>query len=80
MSKQSDAKKQQGYVAKAIPKTCVNCSSFLFETINHPPSPFNRNGWSEEKNFRCSIGGFAVKKMGSCNEFDPKINSVAVKS
>lgn len=73
MSKQSDAKKQQGYVAKAIPKTCVNCSSFLFET-------FNRNGWSEEKNLRCGIGGFAVKKMGSCNEFDPKINSVAVKS
>jgi len=29
-------------------------------------------GWWEEKNLRCAIGGFAVKKGGACDEFTRK--------
>jgi hypothetical protein len=28
--------------------------------------------WWEEKNLRCAIGGFAVKKGGACDEFTRK--------
>lgn len=66
MSKQSEAKRKQGYVPKAIPQTCMNCFHFKKDTEV-------RDGYcgeyKEDKNLRCGLGGFAVKKMGTCNEF-----------
>lgn len=68
MSKQSEAKANQGYVAKPVPKTCMNCQHYRSDLIDRPPT---RNGviYTDEKNLRCGIGGFAVKKMATCNEF-----------
>lgn len=73
MSKQSEAKEKQGYTPKAIPQTCQNCSQFLFDRVQtQQPTAHNPAGYWEDKNQRCGIGGFAVKKMGTCNEFTGK--------
>lgn len=66
MSKQSEAKEAQGYVAKPAPKTCMNCQHFRSEILQG--YGFNRN-YTKETNLRCGLGGFAVKKMAKCNEF-----------
>ena len=67
MSKQSEAKKQQGYVNKAIPRTCCNCVYFRMEVED------TQTAWGaayqKEKNLHCFVGGFAVKKMATCNAF-----------
>lgn len=71
MSRQSEAKEKQGYVAKSIPRTCPNCKHYQFDHVQIGPiSTLYPDGWWEDKNLRCDKGGFAVKKMGSCNEFD----------
>ena len=57
MSKQSEAKERQVYVDRLIPNTCSNCAHFNSELYK----PYNR-----EKNLRCTLGGFAVKKHGAC--------------
>ena len=63
-SKQETAKKQQGYVPKAIPRECATCTSFTSDI----DTKFTRYGsYTEEKNLRCGIGGFAVKKKGCCD-------------
>lgn len=74
MSKQSKAKAAQGYVDKAIPSTCATCAKFRFDLVDanaahnakyetkYPP-------YFVSKNMRCEIGGFAVKKLGTCNEW-----------
>ena len=73
MSKQSEMKEKQGYVAKAIPQTCQNCTRFLFDHLQtQKPTQWCKDGWWEDKNMRCGIGGFAVKKMGTCREFAGK--------
>lgn len=65
MSAQAEAKARQGYVDKLIPNTCTNCV-FFSSTIQEE----NRWGqvWTTEKNLRCVKGGFAVKKMASCDD------------
>jgi len=66
MSKQSEAKEKQGYVPKAKPKTCVNCKHFAHEQI------LMKTPWSsytKDTNLRCTLGGFKVMKMGTCNEW-----------
>ena len=72
MSRQSEAKEAQGYVAKAIPQTCVNCCHFESEMVKRE-SRWMDTKWNEEKNLRCGIGRFAVKKMGTCNEWAGKV-------
>jgi hypothetical protein len=69
MSKASEAKKIQGYVDKAIPRTCMTCNHFTHDTITqtHGYGSFTR-----DTNLRCSIGGFAVKKMATCNGWEVK--------
>lgn len=70
MSKQSEAKKNQNYTPKAKPRTCQNCTAFTFDRVQtQPPTQWNEAGWWEDKNLRCEIGGFAVKKMASCDMF-----------
>ena len=59
-------KEEQGYQEKPIFPMCSNCANFRSEFI-----PTNY-GYNEEKNIRCGIGGFAVKKMGTCTKHEPK--------
>ena len=82
MSKQSEAKERQQYTAKLIPGTCSNCEHFQFDRalpewmeqhnkdrahVQHfVPYTVDKHGLV--KNMRCGIGGFAVKKLGSCTE------------
>lgn len=70
MSAQSIAKEKQGYVPR--PRMCSNCRHFASEII---PSNRTVNGWyvkPRETNLRCTLGNFAVKKMGTCNEWSGK--------
>ena len=70
MSKQSEAKSRQGYVDKPVPQICKNCIRFLFDRVQtHEPTEWNKNGFWQDKNLRCRLGDFAVKKTATCGEF-----------
>lgn len=66
MSKQSEAKERQEYTPKFIPSVCSNCAHFRSEFEQHT---YGSATWTKEVNLRCGIGGFAVKKGGSCAEW-----------
>jgi hypothetical protein len=68
MSKQSESKVKQGY--RPIPKTCSNCAHFTSKLTTLGEV---YGGYSKESHLRCSVGGFKVKKMGTCNEWRKKI-------
>ena len=71
ISKQAESKIKQNYNAKPVPKRCSTCKNYLSDTIQtQPPSQFRENGWWEEKNKRCSIGHFAVKKTATCDMYE----------
>ena len=72
MTKQSKAKADQGYVPKAVPQVCGNCANFASDMIK----PYLGNSFVKETNMRCVLGGFAVKKMGTCDLYggDPEKN------
>jgi len=73
MSRQSDAKNKQGYQAKPTPHICSTCKHFQFDRVQtQAPSTWNPNGYFEDKNLRCGMGGFAVKKTAACNEWELK--------
>lgn len=65
MSKQSNAKAEQGYVPRYV-NTCGNCAHYRSDKKN------NGYGYTVETNMRCSIGGFKVMKLGTCQEFSKK--------
>lgn len=60
MSKQSEAKKQQGYRTK--PDTCANCAHYTSKIEVH-------SYWQVESEKRCGLGGFAVNKTSVCNMY-----------
>lgn len=67
MSGQSEAKEAQGYVAKATPQTCGNCVNYRsYKQLK--VAPFGK--YESETNMRCGLGGFKVKKMGTCLKFE----------
>jgi len=67
MSKQSDAKKTQEYDPKPRPQICRECKNFQFEKVL--TSELYGQKYYRDKNLKCSIGGFAVKKISTCNQF-----------
>lgn len=83
MSKQSEAKEKQGYLAKS--PTCSGCAN-LKSDLELPTwmQEHNEKRKAEgypaaygdelcvEKNLRCGIGGFAVKKTAVCPLHVPK--------
>ena len=84
MSDQSEAKAAQGYTTAV--RNCGNCARFTSEKAL-PRWMANQNAAREcvglspiysipcngiEKNFRCAIGGFAVKKTAVCKQYAPK--------
>ena len=74
MSKQSDAKERQMYTPKFVPMTCSNCAHVVpvmgqrLVYVNPYRSIEGTRMADVEVGQRCGLGGFAVKKMGSCNE------------
>lgn len=60
MSKKANSKSEQGYEPKPIFAMCSNCKHFRSDKI------VNEYNFPEEKNIRCGIGEFAVKKQGTC--------------
>lgn len=76
MSKQSEAKKAQGYTTE--PSNCAGYRNLTSDRIlpawmrGRPEYEKNFERHASERNFRCSIGGFAVKKTAVCNEFKKK--------
>ncbi len=74
MSKQSESKLSQGYEPKPVPKTCANCQHFKSDNALSYVGAFDGKEYFKESNLRCGIGGFAVKKMATCNQFMEKKN------
>ena len=60
MSKQSEAKENQKYEASPKFPMCSNCKHFRSDKVE------NAYKYIEEKNIRCGIGEFAIKKQGTC--------------
>lgn len=73
MSKQGEAKAAQGYIDKVVPKVCSGCRHYKSDMFELKGA-FGES-YKEEKNKRCGIGGFAVKKLGTCNEWAPLIGA-----
>ena len=66
MSKASEKKASQGYIDKVVPQACGNCKHFASDMVQvHGPTTWNPEGFFAEKNKRCALGGFAVKKMAT---------------
>lgn len=63
-SKKQTAKDEQGYTT--FPMTCSNCCHFASDRKT------NEYGYCEEKNKRCTIGGFSVKSMATCKRHVPR--------
>jgi len=66
MSKQSEAKIKQNYNPKPDPQQCANCKHFKSDTIG--TVGWDKKTYYQEKNLRCGIGGFAIKKRGVCTD------------
>lgn len=84
MSKQSQAREEQGYRHEA--PRCGNCRRFTSDSLPIPwmvrmndefvsagrPAPYDMTLPEnlKEGNLRCGIGGFAVKKTAYCNRWE----------
>lgn len=84
MSKQSEAREEQGYKHKG--PRCGTCRHFTSDSIPIPwmvkmndefvnagrPVPYDLTlpANQNERNLRCMIGGFAVKKNGHCKRYE----------
>ena len=66
-----DIKDAQGYDPKPGSRTCGKCAHFT-SNVRREPSRVYDGYYTIETNQRCGIGGFAVKKLATCNKFEPK--------
>lgn len=72
MRKQSEAKERQEYTPRLVAGTCGNCADSREVMSNvlryiDPLRPFDGTHYvMEATSLKCGVGGFAVKKMGSC--------------
>lgn len=64
MSKQSEAKKRQNYNPKPDIPSCANCKNFTSDLVG--TKGWDKQMYYQEKNLRCGIGNFAVRKRGTC--------------
>lgn len=85
MSKVSEAHKAQEYNPKPVPQVCGTCKHMTSEMVL-PSWMVSRNNDAKERgvripypehnarpgNFRCGIGKFAIKKMGTCKVYEAK--------
>lgn len=68
-SKKASAKEFQGYQDHTVPSVCGNCAHRNFK-IKRRETLYKIH--ETETCNQCGIGGFAVKKTGSCNLFEMK--------
>jgi hypothetical protein len=74
MSKQSEAKAAQGY--RTTQQNCGSCAHMTSERVM--PTWMRADGYAvkdeylQEKNHRCGIGGFAIKKTATCTRWEIK--------
>lgn len=71
MSKISVLKEELGYNPKPDPRVCKTCAHFKSDIVTKEAYG---GKWTEEKNLRCGIGGFAVKKMASCDKWERSLD------
>lgn len=77
MTKSAKAKKEQDYTPKLIPQTCgvcQHCAPVMGQVLRYIDPDSYLSGThmvSEPVSQKCGIGGFAVKKMGSCGLWLP---------
>lgn len=78
MSKQSEAKERQGYNPKPLARCCGTCVNILSD-MDWPEwmkdgkhDSYLTENHKIEKNVRCGLGGFAVKKTATCSEWKTK--------
>lgn len=69
MSKQSEAKERQGYNPEASQRVCGQCIYFKSDKVEQCGYDGKPNGYMLEKNLRCGLGGFTVKKLALCNDW-----------
>lgn len=65
MSKQSNAKAKQGFIAHPLSRRCRECEHFF---VKNPHPDYN----SADKGLTCKLGDFAVTANAVCNEFQAK--------
>lgn len=74
MSTQSKAKELQGYTTAQ--RGCGTCAHFTSDRAlpgwMRGDDRYNIESHGSEKNLRCGIGGFAVKKTASCDRYKEK--------
>lgn len=66
MSKVSEAKKAQNYYATPDRAICSTCKHYTSDQV---VSSWN-NKVLLEKNIRCGVGGFAIKKKATCSSHE----------
>jgi len=71
-AKHKNAIEAQQYEPKFVPGVCGNCAHLKFDLklptwMEKQPGVWGDND-RQEKNHRCGLGGFPVKKGGSCAE------------
>lgn len=86
MSAQSKAKAAQGYDPKPEPNRCATCGHFKSdfvlpewmiksnsEAARWSSTPYTLENDAVEKNHRCGLGGFAVKKTAVCQKYVKRV-------
>lgn len=80
LSKVAQVKLQVGYQEKTTPRQCGTCEHFK-STFEYPSwvmqdyqkVNFDNQGYAKnEKNMKCGLMDFTVKKMGLCDHYEPK--------
>lgn len=83
MATVNEKKAACGYTPKLIPGTCSNCANFASDRVladwmlksnarraaSDPRLQYTAEKNGIEKNRRCNKHGFAVRKMGACNDW-----------
>ncbi len=69
MSKQSEARTAQNY--RLIPDTCGNCRHYRSKIVEKTYDGWNgKQVWTEEKDRRCALGEFVVRKTAICDRHE----------
>lgn len=68
LSKVQQAKGDQGYIDKPVHPMCMNCQHYTSD--QRLASEWMGTKYYAEKNRRCAIGGFAVKKQATCSQHE----------
>lgn len=72
VSKQAQAKIEQGYVTKPVWPVCGNCDHFHSERRVVETDHISGTEYTEEIGLRCGLGGFKVGKSGACEQHKKK--------